>query len=428
MTNSTTSDTASTGETTPTSEDASTGETTPIGEAASTGSIATTDTQTVDSLAVVGGQVVTPETVIEGGIRIEGDRIVEVGDVDTDADRVIDANGRYVLPGLIDLHGDDIEGHLHPRSGARMSTPMALASADRANVAAGITTKFHAISFELDEDADRSPELAAELTGAITAANGLLVDHRLHARCEVTQPECVEAVLAVVENGDADLVSVMSHIPGKGQFRNIESFREYYAESTDHTVEEADRIIEKRGDVPMSTIRKRVQQVIERAHDAGAVTASHDDEDPEEVARLADVGVDITEYPITMATAERAAERGMNTAMGAPNLVRGESQWGNLATVDAIEAGVVDILVADYHPPSLLAGAFVETGEPLADRIRRVTATPADAIGFADRGRLEAGKRADLVVVDSEPTPTVTQAIVGGQPVYRADGTLGGKR
>ncbi|MFW5955971.1 MAG: alpha-D-ribose 1-methylphosphonate 5-triphosphate diphosphatase [Halorhabdus sp.] len=374
-----------------------------------------------ESVAVVGGRVVTPERVVEGGVRIEGDRIVDVGAVDGDADTVIEADGRLIIPGLIDLHGDDIERHLYPRSGAQMSFPMALASADRANISAGITTKFHAISFELDEEADRSPELARTLTDAITGASDLLADHRLHARCEVSQRQCVDAVLEIVENGDADLVSVMSHIPGKGQFRDVETFRAYYENAPDHTVEEAEEMIEKRTDISMSALRERVDRVVEAAHDTGAVTASHDDEDPVEVERLADSGVHITEYPITLGTAERAAEVGMTTAMGAPNLVRGESQWGNLSTADAIDAGVVDILVADYHPPSLLAGLFVDTSEPLPTRVRRATANPADAVGFDDRGRIEAGARADLLVVDPDPTPTVARALVAGRPVYRAD-------
>ena len=385
-------------------------------------------TAATGTIAVINGRVVMPDSVRAGGVRIEDDRIVAVGDVDTDAETVIDADGQYVLPGLVDLHGDDIETELHPRSGARMATPMALASADRANLAAGITTKFHAISFELDESENRSPALAADLTEAITGADDLLADHRLHARCEVTQPECVEGVLDVVDNGDADLVSVMSHIPGKGQFRNIDSFRQYYEESANHTAEEAEEMIEQRCDVPMATVRERVDEVVTHAHEAGIVTASHDDEDPEEVDRLADAGVDITEYPITLATAERATDRGMHTAMGAPNLVRGESQWGNLATADAIDAGVVDTLVADYHPPSLLAAAFVDTGEPLPARVRRVTANPADAVGFGDRGRLAPDTRADIVVIDADPTPTVTRALVAGRPVYRADAAVGGQR
>lgn len=389
----------------------------------------TSTVQATDAtVAVVGGRLVTPEAVIDGGIRIVGDRIVDVGDIDASADTVVDADGQLVMPGLIDLHGDDIEQHLRPRSGAPVDIPMALASVDRANVAAGITTKFHAISFELDEDEGRSPALAATLTDAITHAEDLLVDHRLHARCELTQDRCVEAVLEVIDNGDADMVSVMSHIPGKGQFRDVEAFREYYESANDRTAEEAAEMIDKRTDIPMATIRERVDRVVERAHEAGAVTASHDDENPREVERLAESGVDITEYPITFDTAERANQLGMTTAMGAPNLVRGGSQWGNLATAEAIGAGVVDTLVADYHPPSLLAAVFVETGESLPDRVRRATTAPADAAGLTDRGRLDSGNRADLIVVDREPTPTITTAVVAGQPVYRTEATVEGPR
>lgn len=368
-------------------------------------------------------RIVTPEAVIEGAVGIDDDRIVSIGDVDQAANKTIDAQGRLVLPGLIDLHGDDIESHLHPRAGARMDTHMALASADRANVAAGITTKFHAISFEVAPEENRSPELGAEITDAIERADNLVADHRIHARCEVTQERCIEAVEEVIAAGDAGLVSVMSHIPGKGQFRDREAFLQYYRDSQNDTVEEAKAMIEERGGVDMRTIRKRVNRVVEVAHDHGVPTASHDDEEVTEIERLHDVGVDISEYPITLATAERAHELGMTVTMGAPNLVRGESQWGNLRTADAIEAGVVDTVVADYHPSSLLAAPFVDTGDPLPERVARVTKHPADAVGLSERGRITEGARADLVIIDEEPTPTVTRAFVAGKPVYRAEGS-----
>ncbi|WP_415381350.1 alpha-D-ribose 1-methylphosphonate 5-triphosphate diphosphatase [Halosimplex sp. TS25] len=375
------------------------------------------------AVALTDARVVTPDAVVDGGVRIEGDRIVDVGEVDADGAICIDADGQFLLPGLVDLHGDDIESHLHPRSGVRMDTHMALAAADRANLAAGITTKHHAISFETDPDSHRSPELGAEITAAVESAEDLMADHRIHARCEVTESECVEAVLDVVDAGDADLVSVMSHIPGKGQFRDREAFVQYYRDSDKHTIAEAEEMIAERGDVEMATLRERVERVVDRAHDAGAVTASHDDEDPAEVERLRETGVDVTEYPITMETARRAADLGMTVAMGAPNLVRGESQWGNLETAAAIDAGVVDALVADYHPLSMLAGAFVDTGEPLPERVARVTANPAAAVDLSDRGRVEPGARADLVLVDPDPTPTVSRAFVAGDPVYRAEGS-----
>lgn len=372
---------------------------------------------------VENARLVTPDAIVEGALRIEGDRIVGIGDVEPSKNDTIDAQGRLVLPGLIDLHGDDIESHLYPRSGVRMDTHMALASTDRANVAAGITTKFHAISFESDPEENRSPELGAEITDAVEQATDLMADHRIHARCEVTQERCVEAVEEVIAGGDASLVSVMSHIPGKGQFRDREAFIQYYRESQNHTVEEAKAMIEERRDIALGTIHKRVNRIVEAAHDHGIPTASHDDEEATDVERLHDIGVDISEYPITLSTAERAHELGMTVTMGAPNLVRGQSQWDNLRTADAIDAGLVDALVADYHPISLLAAPFVDTGEPFPERVARVTKRPADAVGLSDRGRLADDARADLVIVDEEPTPTVTQAFVAGKPVYRAEGS-----
>lgn len=383
----------------------------------------TSNQQLTQSYCLQDAQIVTPEAVLKGNIRIEGDHIAAIGPEVTSKpdDDVVAADGQYLLPGLIDLHGDDIEGQLQPRNGTQMDTSMALAAADRSNVAAGITTKYHAIAFENDPDEGRTTELAVELSDAIRSADSLLADHRVHVRCEVTQEEAVRAAIRDMRRDAVDLVSVMSHIPGKGQFSDIEAFKRYYKNSDRHSVEEAEQFIQERTGISNEKIRDRVDSVIEQARQDGVVTASHDDEDPEEIEHLHDSGVDIAEYPITLDTAKRADELGMTTVMGAPNLVRGESQWGNLTSIAAIEADALDVLCVDYYPPSLLAAPFVDTGEPLPDRIARVTKNPADAVGLTNRGRIEVGARADLVLVDTAETPTVTRAFIEGKNVYKAE-------
>jgi alpha-D-ribose 1-methylphosphonate 5-triphosphate diphosphatase len=375
------------------------------------------------TLVVENGRVVTPDAVIDGSMHIEDGRITAVRENlsgGTNADRRIDADGQYVLPGLIDLHGDDIEHHLFPRSGSRIDPLMALAAADRANLAAGVTTKFHAISFEDNPEKDRSPELANEIVAAIEATDDHLADHRIHARCEITESDCAAAVGEVLGHDHVDLVSVMAHIPGKGQFQSEETFRKYYEENDHLSLADAERLIERRTDLNDEALAARIDRIVAEARDAGVPVASHDDESPVEVERLHERGVAISEYPVTRAAATRARDLGMMTAMGAPNFVRGGSQWGNLRTADAIEAGAADALVADYHPSSLLASPFIDTGEPLPDRVARVTYNPAEAVGLADRGRIAEDARADVIIVDPDPTPTVQQAIIGGYDVYYA--------
>jgi dihydropyrimidinase len=53
---------------------------------------------------VAGGTVVTAADAIRADVLIDGERIAAVGTVTAAADRVIDASGRYVIPGGIDVH------------------------------------------------------------------------------------------------------------------------------------------------------------------------------------------------------------------------------------------------------------------------------------------------------------------------------------
>jgi alpha-D-ribose 1-methylphosphonate 5-triphosphate diphosphatase len=89
--------------------------------------------------------------------------------------------------------------------------------------------------------------------------------------------------------------------------------------------------------------------------------------------------------------------------MGAPNLVRGGSHAGNIATQQLARVGALDVLSSDYVPASLLMAALrLPTAVPnigLAAAIRMVSKTPAEAVGLRDRGEIAVGKRADLIRV-----------------------------
>lgn len=57
------------------------------------------------SILIKGGRIVTAADDYVGDVLVEGERIAMIGEsLDVDADRVIDATGKYVLPGLIDPH------------------------------------------------------------------------------------------------------------------------------------------------------------------------------------------------------------------------------------------------------------------------------------------------------------------------------------
>jgi len=369
---------------------------------------------------IVGGTVVTPDRLFRGGeLVLAGDRIEAVREEPeaTGLDREIDATGRYVIPGLIDLHGDDVERFLQPRSGERIPVRSALGVADRHTIGAGVTTKFDAVAFEDAPEKNRSLDLAADVLDAIEGADDLAADHRFHARCEVTDPESVARVREIADSDAVDVVSLMTHAPGTGQFSDDGDFERRYADGRGAATDAVERVGRERAAVPAETRRERARSLAAEL-DEDVLVASHDDADAAAVERAADDGAALAEYPLTAEAARRADELGLATAMGAPNVVRGGSLWDNLDAREAIADGLVDALCSDYRPQSLLESVFVDTGEPLPRRVARVTSEPAAVAGLDDRGRLAPGARADVAVVDPDPTPTVTRAFAGGREVY----------
>jgi alpha-D-ribose 1-methylphosphonate 5-triphosphate diphosphatase len=371
---------------------------------------------------IVGGTIVTPDRVLQGGeLVLAGERVAAVratpGDA-SDLDRRIDAEGQYVIPGLVDLHGDDVERFLSPRSGERIPVRSALRVADRHTIGAGVTTKFDAVAFEDAPEKNRSIDVATDLLDAIEREDGLAADHRFHARCEVTDPASVAGVRDIADRDVVDIVSLMAHVPESGQFDDEGAFERRYADGRGAAADAVERLGRERAAVPAERRRERASELANGLADADVVLASHDDADAVAVERAVSDGVALAEYPLTVEAARRAHELGVATAMGAPNVVRGGSLWDNLDAREAIVDGLVDALCSDYRPQSLLESVFVDTGDPLPERVARVTSHPAAVAGLDDRGCLEPGARADVAVVDPEPTPTVTRAFVRGREAY----------
>jgi alpha-D-ribose 1-methylphosphonate 5-triphosphate diphosphatase len=364
---------------------------------------------------------VTPDRRIDDGtLRVRGDRIESVGQRPSSADDSIDVAGKYVLPGLVDIHGDDIERHLFPRAEAQVPIETAVRQSERAALGAGVTTKLHALPFENAPDDQRSVHRSTELSRAVRDRRAdSPLDQRVHARCELADGASVAAVQRLLSDGDVALVSLMNHTPGDGQYSSTAGLSERFEAQGAVSEDGLEEVIQSRTAVTGGTLARRRDAVLEAADAAGVPVATHDAKDELAVDRAADAGVSICEFPLTLGAARRARERGMTVSMGAPNLVRGGSLWGNLDTRDAIDAGVADVLCSDFRPQTMLQSVFTDTGEPIPARVNRVSAAPAAAVGLSDIGRLESGRRADILVVDPEPTPTVSRVFVGGTEVYR---------
>ena len=105
--------------------------------------------------------------------------------------------------------------------------------------------------------------------------------------------------------------------------------------------------------------------------------------------------------------------------LGSPNVVRGGSHKGNASALDLIAMGLCDALASDYHYPSPRRAALLleKSGLlPVEQAWALVSSGPARVLGLKDRGTLEVGKRADLVILDAQKQVAAT--LSGGRISY----------
>lgn len=330
--------------------------------------------------------------------------------------RGVDLEGDYLIPGLVELHTDNLEKHFIPRTG--VSWPIGLSSVvahDVHMVGSGVTTVFDAVTVGEPGNKHMRRELFHTSLDALEEADnaGLLrADHYLHLRCEVAGNDVVERVGPLLERKNLRLFSVMDHTPGQRQWRDLEAYKRY--SNLEH---EPEYRIRERIDglcaLQAKNAKNNLREIISLCRKNGFPLASHDDTTAEHVRENAEQGMRIAEFPTTLEAAREARALGLAIVMGAPNVVREGSHSGNVAAVELACEGLLDILSSDYMPASLLHAAFMLpklVGISLADALRMVTLAPARAVGLEDRGELAPGKRADAVRV----------RLINGVPMVRA--------
>jgi len=356
-------------------------------------------------MIITNARVVTPETVLDGTVVVDGASIRAVEEGVTADPAALDFEGDFLLPGLIEMHTDNMEKHLQPRPGVHWpSATAAMAAHDTQLAGAGITTILDAISVGDYHTEGTRRRIMAKTIDALRlgqAESVFKADHHLHLRCELSDDAVVEMFKPYAQDPMVRLVSVMDHTPGQRQWRDMDRLYQFHSgrgmSDADFEAFVQDSVARQSKHVDAN--RRRI---LDQCRARGLTTASHDDTTEDHVDEAVADGITISEFPATQEAARRARQRGMKVVMGSPNVVRGGSHSGNVAALDLARAMLVDGLSSDYVPISLLHAAFLlhdELDLPLAATVATVSANVADMLGFDDRGAIVPGRRADLAHV-----------------------------
>jgi alpha-D-ribose 1-methylphosphonate 5-triphosphate diphosphatase len=378
-----------------------------------------------DERVFCNARIILPDSEIHGGLVIREGKIADIFNGNIRGACSVDLEGDFLIPGLIDLHTDNLEKHFTPRPGVNWPGIAAVLGHDAQVIAAGITTVFDALalgsSANREERKKHFPHMIAALDEAI--ASGLpRADHKLHIRCEVTDPEISSLFESYATHPLTAFISLMDHAPGQRQYPDLDAYRARMLKHGRMSRDEIDAHIDLRASQSHSFGGANRAALAQRAHGLALPVASHDDANEAHVAEAVSLGVKICEFPTTQEAAGAARAAGMTILGGAPNVVRGGSHTGNVSTQALFAAGLLDMLSSDYVPASLLMAAFAlakgPDGVALHRAIDLVSAAPARAAGLADRGAIATGLRADLVQVRAQgDTPLVHRVWCSGRRV-----------
>ncbi|SIT88495.1 alpha-D-ribose 1-methylphosphonate 5-triphosphate diphosphatase [Yoonia rosea] len=363
------------------------------------------DTDVSSNLCLANAQLVLADQVITGSVTIEKGIICDIAEGDHVPAGALDCAGDLVIPGLVELHTDNVERHIEPRPEVDWPHLPALIAHDAELASTGITTVFDALRVGSIHSgkarySDYARKLADELLAA-RAAGFFKISHFLHLRAEICSETLLEELAAFAPEDRVGIVSLMDHTPGQRQFRDLTALKTYVGKKRGLNDAEFDAHVANLLALQERYGAKHETGAVTEAVRLGAVLASHDDTTAEHVGTSAGNGVGFAEFPTTVEAAAACRTHGIAVMMGAPNLIRGGSHSGNVAAEELAKADLLDIVSSDYVPSALLLSAFrlADIWNDLPRAIATVTTNPAKAVRLHDRGALKTGLRGDVLRV-----------------------------
>ncbi|WP_050569835.1 alpha-D-ribose 1-methylphosphonate 5-triphosphate diphosphatase [Dickeya sp. NCPPB 3274] len=372
-------------------------------------------------------QLVLQDEVVSGSLAWRNGAIEAFSSTPSQLPQALDGEGGWLLPGLVELHTDNLDKFFMPRPKVDWPAHSAMSSHDALIVASGITTVLDAVAIGDVRDGGHRLDNLRRMIDAIVHSQQLGVNraqHLIHLRCELPHHTTLPLFEALMDTPEVALVSLMDHSPGQRQFATPEKYREYYQgkyhlnDAEMDAFETEQRALSERWSTPNRLA------IAAHCRERGIALASHDDATAAHVHESLALGSVIAEFPTTETAAQTSHASGMKVLMGAPNIVRGGSHSGNVAASRLAEQGLLDILSSDYYPASLLDAAFrlaADERNPftLPQTVAMVSANPAQSVGLDDRGRIADGLRADLVLAHhSHGQVRIRQVWAQGRQVF----------
>ncbi|WP_295676633.1 N-acetylglucosamine-6-phosphate deacetylase [uncultured Mucilaginibacter sp.] len=391
------------------------------------------------SLKIINAKIITPEGVIDNGTLIvenEKIKLIAKGNVDYNAATLIDANGKYLSPGFIDIHVHGGGGHdfmdntieafltiakLHAQFGTTALTPTTL-SCEKEDllVTLGIYKEAHALN------SGGAAFIGLHIEGPYFAMNQRgAQDPRF-----IRNPDPEEYIDILENNPQIRRWSAAPELEGALEFGRYMASKGVLP-AIAHTEAIYEEVIAafNSGFTHVTHLYSCTSTVSRRNayRYAGVVESAFllDDMTVEIIADGVHLPAALLKLVYKLKGANRIAL--VTDAMRAAGMPAGESILGGLKNGLKV---IVEGGVAKLPDRTAFAGSVATADQlirnmvfmadvPLIDAVKMISETPAAIMGvLADKGTLEPGKDADLVLFDEQINVQCT--IIKGKVVYQA--------
>ncbi|WP_055586564.1 N-acetylglucosamine-6-phosphate deacetylase [Peterkaempfera griseoplana] len=378
---------------------------------------------------MAGARLVLPDGIVENGVlAVERGRVAAAGPGGPAAvPGALDLTGRTVVPGFVDIH-------VHGGGGASYASGTAEEAlrAARTHLEHGTTTTMAStVTGEIDEVCRQAAVLSELVEDGVLAGVHFEGPFISRQRCGAHRPDLLRdpdpaVVRRLVEaaRGTARMVTLAPELPG-----GLESVRLLadlgVIAAVGHT--DADHATVLRAIDAGATVATHLFNAMPAIHhrEPGPIVALLEDE--RVTVELVNDGVHLHPAVLELALAAAGTSRValITDAMGAAGMGDGLYPLGPLQV--RVEDGVARLVEGGSIAGSTLTldvafkRAVTVTGLSLADAAQTLSGNPAALLGLSDEvGSLEAGKRADLVVLDSD-TLDLVAVMRRGEWVVGAD-------
>lgn len=394
-------------------------------------------------IKIINGTLITPHSLIkQGSILVEDGFITAVtaGNIDAPDATILDAGGRYVAPGFIDLHVHGGGGHdfmdntieaflaiaeTHARYGTTSMCPTTLTS-EKADLLK---------TLQIYERADAQNSTGARFIGLHLEGPYFALSQRgAQDPRYIRNPDPAEYMEILESSSIIRRWSAAPELPGAIPFGRYLRSKGVLAAiaHTDAIYEEALEAFEN-GYTLVTHLYSSMSGVTRREcfRYAGVIETAYliDEMDVEIIADGIHLPAPLLQLVYKIKGAQRTAL--ITDAMRGAGMLPGESVLGNKDTGLKV---IIEDGVAKLPDRSSFAGSVATADRlvrnmvnmaniPLNEAVQMITKTPARIMGVENqKGTLTVGKDADLVIFD--PDITVHMTIVGGNVVYQNNNRL----